>query len=65
MSLAGTLNVSLVNGFVPTAGNSFQIITYMGTLTGDFSTENFPSLGNGDKFTTSSGSGSYTLSVTT
>ena len=55
----------LVNGFVPTAGDSFQIITYMGTLTGDFTTKNFPTLGNGNKFTTSSGSGSYQLSVTT
>ncbi len=65
VSLSGTLDVSLVNGFVPTAGDSFQIITYMGALTGDFTTENFPTLGNGDKFKTSSGSGSYTLSVTT
>jgi len=65
VSLEGTLNVSLVNGFVPTAGDSFQIITYMGALTGDFTTENFPTLGNGNKFTTSSGGGSYTLSVTT
>jgi hypothetical protein len=65
VSLAGTLDVSLVNGFVPTAGDSFQLIAYMGTLTGDFTTENFPSLASGDKFSTSSGSGSYTLSVTT
>ena len=40
-------------------------MTYMGTLTGDFTTKNFPTLGNGDMFETSSGSGSYTLSVTT
>jgi len=37
----------------------------MGALTGDFTTKNFPSLGSGNKFTSSSGSGSYTLSVTT
>jgi len=65
IALDGTLDVSLVGGFVPTAGDSFQIITYMGALTGDFTTKNFPSLGSGNKFTSSSGSGSYTLSVTT
>ena len=48
MTLAGTLSVSLVDGFSPTAGDSFQIITYMGTLTGDFTTENFPTLGDGN-----------------
>ena len=35
----------------------------MGVLVGDFTTKNFPTLSNGNKFTTSSGSGSYTLSV--
>ena len=63
VSLAGTLTVTLVNNFTPIAGNSFQIITYMGALTGDFTTKNFPTLGNGNTFTTSSGNGSYTLSV--
>jgi hypothetical protein len=64
VSLAGTLNVSLVNGFMPTQGQTFQILTYMGTLAGDFSTENFPPLSGGNTFKTSSGSGSYTLTVT-
>ncbi len=65
VSLAGTLNVTLVNNFTPALGNSFQIITFMGAPTGDFTTKNFPTLGNGNKFTTSSGSGSYTLTVIT
>jgi hypothetical protein len=65
VSLGGTLTVSLVNSFVPSAGNSFQIITFMGALTGDFTTKNFPTLGGGNHFQTSSGSGSYTLTVTT
>lgn len=65
VSLAGTLNVSLVNNFMPTQGQSFQIITYMGTLSGDFGTKNYPTLGGGNKFQSSSGSGNYTLSVTT
>ncbi len=64
-ALSGTLNVSLVNNFMPTQGQSFQIITFMGTLSGDFTTENFPTLGGGNTFKTSSGSGSYTLTVTT
>jgi hypothetical protein len=37
----------------------------MGALIGDFTTKKFPTLGSGDKFTTSSGSGRYTLTVTT
>ncbi len=35
-TLAGTLNVSFVNGFTPVAGQSFQIITF-GSETGTFS----------------------------
>jgi hypothetical protein len=63
VSLAGTLTVTLMNSFTPVPGNSFQIITFLGTLTGDFATKNFPALGNGNKFTTSSSPGAYTLSV--
>jgi hypothetical protein len=65
VSLAGMLNVSLVHGFVPAVGNSFQIITFMGVLTGDFTTKNFPNLGSPKMFATSSSSGSYTLTVVT
>jgi trimeric autotransporter adhesin len=63
-SLAGTLNVVLVDNFVPAQGDSFPILTFMGTLAGDFDTKKFPTLGNGNVFQTSSGSGSYTLLVT-
>ncbi len=63
VTLSGTLSVSLVNGFTPTAGSSFQIITYMGTLAGDFTTDDFPALGGGNTWVTSSGNGSYTLFV--
>ncbi len=65
VSLSGALNLSLVNIFAPVTGDSFQIIAFAGSLTGDFTTKNFPTLGNGYVFTSSSGSGSYTLSVST
>ena len=55
-SLAGTLNVSLLNGFNPAAGNSFQVMTFA-SKTGDFTTENGLSLGNshlGPRYSSSS-----------
>ena len=58
-TLAGTLAVSLVGGFTPQSGDSFQIITYMGALIGDFTTKQFPAPG----YSTSSGSGVYTVVV--
>jgi Secretion system C-terminal sorting domain len=46
ITLAGTLNVALVNGYTPTNGTSFTIID--GTsLSGTFSTTNLPTLSNG------------------
>jgi hypothetical protein len=36
-TLDGTLNISFVNGFIPTAGDIFEPITY-GTISGSFST---------------------------
>ena len=45
MRLEGTLNVSLANGFLPIAGDSFDIFDW-GTLTANtFSTVNLPTLG--------------------
>jgi Ca2+-binding RTX toxin-like protein len=38
-TLGGTLNISLVNGFVPTVGDSFQILNF-GSRIGDFSSFN-------------------------
>ena len=38
-SLAGTLNVNLVNGFVPIVGDIFDILTF-GSRSGDFDTKN-------------------------
>jgi hypothetical protein len=63
VAVAGMLNVVLVDNFVPAQGDSFPILTYVGTLAGDFDTKNFPTLGNGNVFETSAGNGSYTLLV--
>jgi len=41
LSLGGTLAVSLVNNFTPTAGNSFDILDW-GTLSGTFATVQLP-----------------------
>jgi hypothetical protein len=45
--LAGTLNVSLLNGFKPAVGNQFQIITAGGDVTGMFDNEILPQLAGG------------------
>ncbi len=37
-TLNGTLNITLVNGFTPSSGNSFQVMTF-GSRTGDFTTK--------------------------
>jgi len=44
--LGGTLDVVLYNGFVPSYGNSFEILQY-GQLSGDFGTVNYPALSGG------------------
>ena len=42
-NLSGTLNVTLINSFVPSSGNQFTILTG-GTLAGQFLTTNLPTL---------------------
>ena len=44
--VGGTLNVVLYNGFVPSYGNSFEILQY-GQLSGDFGAVNYPALSGG------------------
>jgi T5SS/PEP-CTERM-associated repeat protein len=47
-NLGGALSVSLVNGFTPAVGNSFDLLTATGGITGKFATAQLPSLlGNG------------------
>jgi hypothetical protein len=46
-SIAGTLEVSLLEGYMPMAGDSFQILTAGGGRTGTFLNEVLPSLPSG------------------
>jgi len=46
-ALGGTLDVSLLGGFVPTAGQSFEILTAAGGINGTFDAVNLPSLAAG------------------
>ncbi|HEY3391286.1 MAG TPA: hypothetical protein VGK58_01170 [Lacipirellulaceae bacterium] len=46
-SIAGTLEVSLLGGYMPMAGDSFQILTASGGRTGTFGNELLPSLSSG------------------
>ena len=46
LSLGGTLEVSLVDGFAPAAGNTFDILDW-GTLSGTFATLHLPTLAAG------------------
>jgi probable HAF family extracellular repeat protein len=43
LALDGVLEVALINGFIPSAGQSFNILDW-GTLTGSFAAINLPSL---------------------
>ena len=44
---SGTLNVSLINGFFPTVGNTFTFLTTGGTVSGEFGTVNGLNIGGG------------------
>jgi autotransporter-associated beta strand protein len=46
LSLSGDLAVSLINGFAPTAGQSFNILDW-GSLSGAFASLSLPALGGG------------------
>jgi hypothetical protein len=45
-ALAGTISVGLINGFRPTAGDSYQVLTFT-SRSGDFTTQNGFNLGSG------------------
>ena len=61
-TLDGTLNVSLISGFSPSLGDSFQIVKYT-SGSGTFSTLNLPSVGVGLNWAVAYGTGDVTLTV--
>lgn len=61
-TLAGTLSVSLANGFTPAVGNGFSILNYA-SRSGDFTTKNGLNLTPTRRFTTTAGATSYTLNT--
>ncbi|MGA9897112.1 MAG: choice-of-anchor D domain-containing protein [Terriglobales bacterium] len=61
-TLSGTLNVSLINNFIPAAGNQFVILT-AGSLSGQFVTTNLPGLPQGLSWMVNYSSTQVVLSV--
>jgi len=49
VTLGGTLNVSLFNAFVPSSGNTFDVLRF-NTRSGDFATYNLPTFAGGGSF---------------
>jgi hypothetical protein len=60
-SLNGTLNVTLVNGFTPTVGNTFTILDYL-SASGMFTTTNLPTV-TGDHWVLTYGAKSLVLEL--
>ncbi len=60
-ALAGTLNLSAVNGFDPGLGSSFNVLTYT-SHTGQFDTVN-GSIGNGKQFAVTYGASGLTVNT--
>jgi hypothetical protein len=62
VSLGGMLNIKLVNGFVPTVGDSFTILTGS-AITGTFATVNGTSINSSEHFEVNYTSTAVTLTV--
>jgi hypothetical protein len=62
VTLAGTVNVSLVNGFTPLPGDRYQVINFASS-TGDFATKNGFSLGGGNVLVEQFSAGNLALVV--
>ncbi len=62
ITLGGTLNLAAVNGFSPTIGDVFQVMTF-GSLTGEFTAINGLAIGNGNVFSPVYTSTSLTFNV--
>jgi len=64
LAFAGALNVSLVGGFLPTLGSTFDLFNW-GTKSGTFSTVNLPTLASGLSWDTTQLYISGVISITT
>jgi hypothetical protein len=62
-TLAGTLQVLLINGFTPSLGDSFRVVLYNGGHTGEFGTVSLPALPEGLAWEVSYLSGMLQLDV--
>ncbi len=62
-AIGGELNVSLLNNFKPTIGNSFQVVSAAGGLAGTFANVDLPALAGGASWSVDYGAGAITLSV--
>ena len=60
--LGGTLNVALYNGFMPSLGDSFEILQY-GQLSGDFGTVIYPTLSDGFSWARTTSATAMTITV--
>ena len=60
--LGGTLDVVLLNGFVPSLGDSFEILQYA-QVSGDFGTESYPALGTGLSWERTTSATAMTITV--
>ena len=60
--LGGTLDVVLYNGFVPSYGNSFEVLQY-GQLSGDFGTVTYPALSGGLSWERTTSATAMTITV--
>ena len=60
--LGGTLNVALYNGFMPSLGDSFEILQY-GQLSGDFGTVIYPTLSGGLSWERTTSATAMTITV--
>ena len=60
VTLAGTLNVTTINGFLLQQGETFAIMTYA-SLSGDFGVKNVPMSSGNAVLTSQANAGNYAL----
>ncbi len=63
-NLAGSISISVINGFVPSAGDTFVVLTSATPLTGIFDTINLPVLPGGLSIVVNHNSNDVSLTIT-